>query len=62
MAVEYGGTVVDPWGHTRMGFTLDGKINRKDYGLNWNAATEAGGVVLGEDVKIHGNIEFVKAS
>lgn len=59
--VEYGGTVKDPWGYTRAGFTVEGKVNRKDYGLNWSAVTEAGGLVVGDDVKIHANVEFVKA-
>ena len=58
--VEHGGVIKDPWGNTRTGFTVEGKINRKDYGLVWNAATEAGGVVLGEDVKLHASVEFVK--
>ncbi len=40
--VEHGGVIKDPWGNTRTGFTVEGKINRKDYGLVWNAATEAG--------------------
>jgi polyisoprenoid-binding protein YceI len=59
--VEYGGTIKDPWGNTRAGFTVEGKINRKDWNLSWNGATEAGGLVLGEDVKVHANVEFVKA-
>ncbi len=58
--VEHGGVIKDPWGYTRTGFTVEGKINRKDFGLIWNAATEAGGVVLGEDVKLHASVEFVK--
>ncbi len=59
--VEYGGTVLDPWGNTRSGFTLNGKVNRKDFGLVWNANLDQGGVALGEEVKILGNLEFVKA-
>jgi polyisoprenoid-binding protein YceI len=58
--VEHGGVITDPWGKTRTGFTIDGKINRKEFGLEWNSATEAGGLVLGEDVKLHANAEFVK--
>lgn len=58
--VEYGGTVKDPWGMTRAGFTVEGKINRKDYGLTWNAVTEGGGVMVSEDVRLHANAEFVK--
>jgi polyisoprenoid-binding protein YceI len=60
--VEHGGVIKDPWGNTRTGFTVEGKINRKDFGLVWNTATEAGGVVLGEDVKLHASVEFVKQS
>jgi len=58
--VEYGGVIQDPWGNTRVGFTIDGKINRKEYGLVWHAVTETGGLVAGDDVKIHVNVEFVK--
>src|SRR6478735_390376 len=53
--VDFGGTVVDPWGNTRAGFEINGKINRKDFGLNWNALTEAGGMVVSEEVKLHIN-------
>jgi len=58
--VEFGGVIKDPWGNTRAGLTISGKINRKDFGLHWNAATEAGGLVLGEEVKIHVSVEFTK--
>ena len=58
--VEYGGIMKDPWNNIKAGFELSGKINRKDFGLNWNALTEAGGMVVGEDVKIHINVELVK--
>lgn len=58
--VEHGGVIKDPWGMTRTGFTVEGNISRKDFGLVWNAATEAGGVVLGDDVKLHASVEFVK--
>lgn len=60
LSVEYGGTAADPWGNTRAGFEINGKINRKDFGLNWSAVTEAGGVVVADDVKLHFNIELVK--
>jgi len=59
--VEFGGIVKDPWGNIKAGFELNGKINRKDFGLTWNAMTEAGGVVVGEEVKIHINVELVKS-
>jgi polyisoprenoid-binding protein YceI len=58
--VEHGGVIKDPWGSTRTGFTIEGKLNRKDFGLVWNAATEAGGVVLSDEVKIHASAEFLK--
>jgi polyisoprenoid-binding protein YceI len=58
--VEYGGVVKDPWGNTKAGFTITGKINRKDFGLNWNAMLETGGVMLSEDVKINSEIQLIK--
>jgi polyisoprenoid-binding protein YceI len=51
----------DPWGGTRVGFTGKTKINRKDFGLHYNAALQAGGVVIGEEVTISLEAEFVKA-
>lgn len=60
--VEYGGTINDPWGYTRAGFTVDGKINRREYGLKWSALTETGGMVAGDEVKLHANVEFVKSA
>lgn len=60
LAVEFGGVVKDPWGNTRAGFTINGKINRKDFGLTWNAATEAGGVMVGDEVKIYGEVQLIK--
>ena len=60
LKVEYGGTVVDPYGQTKAGFTVNGKISRKEYGLLWNAATEAGQVVVGDDIKIHCEVQIVK--
>lgn len=58
--VDYGGTTKDPWGNTRAGFEVNGKINRKDFGMSFNAATETGGLVVSDDVKLHSNVEFVK--
>jgi len=58
--VEYGGIGKDPWGNEKAGFSLDGKINRKEWGLNWNAALETGGVLVGEDVKISAEVQLVK--
>ncbi len=58
--VEYGGLVKDPWGNNKAGFTVTGKINRKDFGLNWNAMLETGGVMVSEDVKINSEIQLIK--
>ncbi len=60
LAVEFGGVVKDPYGNTKAGFTINGKINRKDFGLTWNAATEAGGVVVSEEVRIVAEIQLVE--
>jgi polyisoprenoid-binding protein YceI len=58
--VEYGGIMKDPWGNEKAGFSLEGKINRKEWGLNWNAALEAGGVLVGDEVKISAEVQFAK--
>ncbi|MEO6149700.1 MAG: YceI family protein, partial [Mucilaginibacter sp.] len=58
--VEYGGTVVDPYGQTKAGFTISTKISRKDFGLTWSAVTEGGGIVVSDEVKIHGEIQLIK--
>lgn len=58
--VEFGGVIKDPWGNTRAGFVANGKINRKDFGLTWHAVTEAGGLVVSDEVRIHANLEFIK--
>jgi len=58
--VDYEGKVIDPWGNTKYGFTVDGKINRKDFGLNWNVITEAGGILVGEEIKIHASVQIAK--
>jgi polyisoprenoid-binding protein YceI len=52
LELTYGGSVVDPWGNEKVGFTLNGKINRKDWGINWNKNLDKGGVVASEDVMI----------
>ena len=51
----------DPWGNTRVGLTATTKINRKDFGLTWNAALETGGILVGDDVTITLEVQFVKA-
>lgn len=58
--VEYNGQAKDPWGPMRAGFTAATKINRKDWGLNWNVALETGGWLVSDDVKINLEIEIVK--
>lgn len=58
--VTHGGTVEDPYGNTKAGFELSGTLNRKDYGLQWDAVTEAGNVVVGDKVKLILNVQFVK--
>lgn len=58
--VDFGGINVDPWGNTKAGFSFEGKISRKEFGLNWNAALETGGVMVSDDVKIAGELQFVK--
>ncbi|SFI13311.1 YceI family protein [Halpernia frigidisoli] len=58
--VDFGGINVDPYGQTKAGFSFDGKINRKDFGLVWNAALETGGVMVSDEVKISGDLQFIK--
>jgi polyisoprenoid-binding protein YceI len=58
--VNYSGMMKDPWGNAKVGFSIEGKINRKDFGLNWNAALETGGVLVGEEVKLAAEVQFVK--
>ena len=59
--VEFLGYAKDPWGNTRAGFSISTKLNRKDYGLDWNKALDSGGFLLSDDVNININIEAVKA-
>ena len=59
--VEYGGTAVDFYGNTKAGFEVSGKINRKDYNLSWGGITEAGAIVLGDEVKLIFNVQFTKS-
>ncbi|MDR6967709.1 polyisoprenoid-binding protein YceI [Flavobacterium arsenatis] len=60
LEVEFGGLAKDPWGNVKTGMSITGKINRKDWDLNWNSALEAGGVLVGEEVKLHIELQFVK--
>jgi polyisoprenoid-binding protein YceI len=57
--VEFGGTIKDPWGNERVGLSLTGKINRKDWGLNWNTVLDGGGVMISEEVRIICEVELV---
>jgi polyisoprenoid-binding protein YceI len=60
LSVEFGGVVKDPYGNTKAGFTINGKVNRKDFGLTWNAVTEAGGVVVSDEVRIMAEIQLIE--
>jgi len=57
---EFSPTITDPWGNTRRGASASAAINRKDFGLTWNKALEAGGVVVGEEVRINLEVELIK--
>ncbi|WP_454881353.1 YceI family protein [Sphingobacterium detergens] len=57
---EYSGLMKDPWGNTKAGVALTGKINRKNFGLTWNAALETGGVLVGEEIKLAAEIQLIK--
>lgn len=57
---EFSGLTKDPWGGERAGFVVTGKINRSDFGVNFNGVLETGGVMLGEEVKINSEIQLVK--
>lgn len=58
---DNGGTIKDPWGNERAGFALSGKLNRKDFGISWNKVLEAGGVAVGETIKLDIELEGIKA-
>lgn len=60
LAVEYGGTATDPYGQVKSGFEINGKINRKDFGLSFHAITETGSVMLSEEVKLLLNVQMIK--
>ncbi|MCF2442424.1 YceI family protein [Dyadobacter sp. CY345] len=57
---EYGGAMTDFYGQSKAGFEVTGKISRKEFGLTWNATTEAGGVVVGDEIKLVINIQLIK--
>jgi polyisoprenoid-binding protein YceI len=58
--IEFGGINKDPWGNEKAGFSINGKINRKDWGLTWNAALETSGVLVSDEVKLSAEVQFVK--
>jgi polyisoprenoid-binding protein YceI len=60
MQVESNGTAVDPYGQTKAGFELSGEINRKEFGLKWDAVTEAGNVVVSDKVKLVIDVQFIR--
>lgn len=60
LSVEWGGVMKDPYGNTKAGVSVNGKINRKQWGINWNAALEAGGVMVSDEVRIACEVEMVK--
>jgi polyisoprenoid-binding protein YceI len=59
--LEFEGVATDPWGNTKAGFSAEAEINRKEWGLEWNVALEAGGVLVGEKIKIQLDIQAVRA-
>lgn len=60
LKVNYGGTATDPWGQVKAGFEIEGKINRKEFGLTFHAVTETGGIMLSDDVKLNLQIQVIK--
>ncbi|MBL7815277.1 MAG: YceI family protein [Saprospiraceae bacterium] len=59
---EFLGIAKDPWGNVKAGFELEGKIKRSDFGLTWNAPTEAGGVLVSDDVRLIASVQLVKTA
>ena len=60
LAADYGGLMKDPWGNSKMALALEGKINRKDWGLNWNSVLETGGVLVSEEVRLNIELQFLQ--
>lgn len=60
LSMEYAGIAVDPYGQTKAGMSLTGKVKRSDFGLTWNAVTEAGSIVLADDIQLNCEIQLVK--
>lgn len=61
LTAEFGGQMTDPYGNVKAGFEITGTINRKEYGLAWDAITEAGGIVVSDAVKLQLNIQLQKS-
>lgn len=57
---EYGGKATDGYGNEKVGLEVSGKLNRKDFGVNWNAVIEGGGLTVSEEVKLVANLQFIK--
>jgi|GEM_PF-2360342 len=57
---EFGGITVDPYGQIKTGFSIQGKIKRSAFGLKWSAVTEAGSIVVSDDVKLNAELQFIK--
>ncbi|MBB6325904.1 polyisoprenoid-binding protein YceI [Algoriphagus iocasae] len=60
LSVDLGGVTDDPYGQTKAGFEIEGKVNRKEFGLSWSAVTEAGSVVVSDQVKLHLSVQLIK--
>ncbi len=60
LKVEASPVVTDPYGQAKIGFTVSGTLNRKDFGVSWDAVTEAGGVVVSNEVRLNAEVQFVK--
>ena len=60
LETEYSGLMKDPWGNTKIGLSITGKINRKEFGLTWNSTLETGGVLVGEEIKLASEIQLIK--
>lgn len=60
LEAEFGGIVVDPYGQTKAGFTINGKIKRSEFGLKWSAVTEAGNIVVSDDIRLTCEVQLIR--
>jgi polyisoprenoid-binding protein YceI len=60
--MDFNGVAVDPYGQTKAGFEISGKVNRKDFGLTWSAVTEAGSIVVSDTIQMAIDLQFIKES